>query len=115
MVLKCACPGCPNREKPAKVRKSALPTPTDDRLTFHTFPVNDPKRLRRWLLAVQRDVDFPLRYVSQMRLCSEHFSPDDFKTGPGKIRRLLKSTAVPSLFLQNKEYARGLIKLRLNL
>ncbi|XP_052440707.1 zinc finger MYM-type protein 4 isoform X2 [Carassius gibelio] len=103
MVLKCACPGCPNREKQAKIRKSLLPTPTDDRLTFHGFPVNDPQRLRRWLLAVQRDVDFPLRYVNQMRLCSEHFSPDDFKPGQGKMRRFLKSTAVPSLFLQNKE------------
>ncbi|KTG35827.1 hypothetical protein cypCar_00003562 [Cyprinus carpio] len=62
MVLKCACPGCPNRQKPVRIRKSALATPRDDRLTFHGFPVNDPRRLRRWLLAVQRDVDFPLRY-----------------------------------------------------
>uniref|UniRef100_A0A8C2BT03 Si:ch211-173p18.3 n=2 Tax=Cyprinus carpio TaxID=7962 RepID=A0A8C2BT03_CYPCA len=103
MVLKCACPGCPNRQKPVRIRKSALATPRDDRLTFHGFPVNDPRRLRRWLLAVQRDVDFPLRYVSQMRLCSEHFLPDDFKPGQGKMRRFLKSTAVPSLFLKIKE------------
>ena len=25
MVLKCAFPGCPNREKPTRKRKSALP------------------------------------------------------------------------------------------
>lgn len=103
MVLKCAFPGCLNREKPARVRKSALPTPPDDRLTFHTFPLNDPERLTLWLLAVQRDVDLPLRYVKQMKLCSEHFSPDDFRPGLGKIRRFLKSTAVPSLFLKNTE------------
>ncbi|XP_058617369.1 uncharacterized protein LOC131530888 [Onychostoma macrolepis] len=100
MVQKCAFTGCPNRRKPARLRKRAVPT-TDERLSFHTFPVNDPQRLQLWLLSVQRYVDLPLGNVSQMRLCSEHFSPDDFKPGQGKIRRKLKSTAVPSLCLLN--------------
>ncbi|XDV34446.1 hypothetical protein PO909_004604 [Leuciscus waleckii] len=41
MVLKCAFPGCPNREKPTRRRKSALPMPQNEWLTFHTFPSND--------------------------------------------------------------------------
>lgn len=104
MVLKCAYPGCPNREKPASVRTIELPKEKSSKeiLSFHRFPVDDSKRLKLWLLAVHRDVNFPLRYVKQMRLCSVHFPPDDFK--PSKVtRRYLKSTAVPTLFFQNTQ------------
>ncbi|XDV14686.1 hypothetical protein PO909_014899 [Leuciscus waleckii] len=45
MVLKCAFPGCPNREKPTRKRKSALPMPQNEWLTFHTFPSNDREHL----------------------------------------------------------------------
>ena len=40
-VLKCAFTGCLNREKPRRKRKSALPMPQNEWLTFHTFPSND--------------------------------------------------------------------------
>ncbi|XP_077052160.1 zinc finger MYM-type protein 4-like isoform X3 [Siphateles boraxobius] len=99
MVRKCACRGCPNRQKQPRRRKSALPNPTDERIHFYSFPVNDPERLKLWLLLVQRDVNLPLQIARLLTLCSEHFSPDDFRPGMGKIRRKLKKTAVPSLCL----------------
>uniref|UniRef100_A0A8C1NCT6 THAP-type domain-containing protein n=1 Tax=Cyprinus carpio TaxID=7962 RepID=A0A8C1NCT6_CYPCA len=55
MVRKCACRGCTNRQKQPRRRKSALPMPTDERIHFYSFPVNDPERLKLWLLCVQRD------------------------------------------------------------
>ncbi len=103
MVLKCAFPGCLNRQKPKSVRKSALPTQRHKSISFHSFPVNDPERLKLWLVAVHQDVDLPIRYIKQMMLCSEHFSPDDFRPGQGQIRRHLKSTAVPNLSLLKTE------------
>ncbi|XP_057187611.1 uncharacterized protein LOC130552933 [Triplophysa rosa] len=96
MVLKCAFPGCPNREKPAEIRQSLLPRSSGEMLSFHNFPLNDGERLTSWLLAVERDVDLPIRYAKQMRVCSEHFSLDDFKPLNG-TRRFLKATAVPIL------------------
>ncbi|XP_053485778.1 zinc finger protein 660-like [Ictalurus furcatus] len=101
MVLKCAFPGCQNLEKSARVRKSAFPSPPDERLTFHRFPVNDPERLKLWLLSVHQDITLPLHCVRQMRLCSQHFTPDDFRADEGKIRRYLKKTAVPVMFIQH--------------
>ena len=41
MVLKCAIPGCPNREKPTRKHKNALPMPHNEWLAFHTFPSYD--------------------------------------------------------------------------
>lgn len=101
MVRKCAFPGCPNREKITSKRKGALTLPQNERLTFHRFPSNDRERMNLWLLAVQRDVNLPINFVKHMRLCSEHFSPDDFKSVQQK--RLLKSTAVPNLFIQTNK------------
>uniref|UniRef100_A0A8C2EIR4 THAP-type domain-containing protein n=2 Tax=Cyprinus carpio TaxID=7962 RepID=A0A8C2EIR4_CYPCA len=101
MVRKCAFPGCPNREKLTSKRKGALTLPQNERLTFHRFPSNDRERLNLWLLAVQRDVNLPINFVKHMKLCSEHFSPDDFKSVQQK--RLLKSTAVPNLFIQTNK------------
>ncbi|XP_026123350.1 piggyBac transposable element-derived protein 4 isoform X3 [Carassius auratus] len=99
MVRKCACRGCPNRQKQPRRSKNALPTPTNERIHFYSFPVNDPERVKLWLLCVQRDVDLPLQLARLLTLCSEHFSPDDFRLGLGKIRPKLKKTAVPSLCL----------------
>uniref|UniRef100_A0A8C1T5F7 THAP-type domain-containing protein n=2 Tax=Cyprinus carpio TaxID=7962 RepID=A0A8C1T5F7_CYPCA len=69
MVRKCACCGCPNRQKQPRRHKCALPTPTDERIHFYSFPVNDPERLKLWLLCVQRDVDLPLQIRPFEGLC----------------------------------------------
>ncbi|XP_077050139.1 uncharacterized protein LOC143697096 [Siphateles boraxobius] len=111
MVRKCACPGCPNRQKQPRQRKSALPKPTDERIHFYSFSVNDPERIKLWLLCVQRDVDLPLQIIRLLTLCSEHFSPDDFRPVTGKILRKLKKTAVPSLCLPHTKICKQYVQL----
>lgn len=100
MVRMCAFPGCFNRQKAVRLRPRALSP--EERLTFHRFPLNDPERLRLWLLAVHRDTSLPIQSLDVLRLCSEHFSRDDFKSDEGNVRRYLKSTAVPVLFLKTE-------------
>lgn len=94
MVHKCAFPGCKNLKKKLRARKSALAGLTSDRVTSHRFPVN-----HLWLLAVHRDITLSIRYFKHMRLCSEHFSQDDFRADEGKARRYLTNTAVPVNYL----------------
>lgn len=96
MVRMCAFPGCFNRQKAVRLRPR--PVSPEERLTFHRFPLNDPERLKLWLLAVHRDASLPVQSLDVLRLCSEHFSRDDFKSDEGNARRYLKSTAVPVLF-----------------
>ncbi|TRZ01842.1 hypothetical protein DNTS_004281 [Danionella cerebrum] len=98
MVLKCAFHGCKNQEDVLDKRKSS-----DERLSFHAFPTLDLERLRLWLLAAHRDVDLPLQHVKQLRICSEHFSPEDFKPYKGKRCRQLRSSAVPHVGPQQTE------------
>ncbi|XDV17615.1 hypothetical protein PO909_023447 [Leuciscus waleckii] len=109
MVRKCACLGCPNRQNQPWRRKSALPTLTYERIHFYSFPpVNDPERLKLWLLCVQRDVDLPLQIVRQLTLCSEHFSPDNFRLGTGKIcRKLKKKQLCPACVYHTQSNSEG--------
>ncbi|KAK2891298.1 hypothetical protein Q8A67_013941 [Cirrhinus molitorella] len=101
MVRMCAFPGCSNRQKAVRLRPR--PLSPEERLTFHRFPLNDPERLKLWLLAVHRDASLPIQSLEVLRLCSQHFSRDDFKSDEGNARRYLKSTAVPVLFLKTEE------------
>lgn len=59
------------------------------------FPLKDSKRLIQWLKAVQRDNWTPTKYSF---LCSEHFTKDSFSKRLEDQHRLLKPTAVPSIF-----------------
>ncbi|XP_006005316.1 THAP domain-containing protein 4 isoform X1 [Latimeria chalumnae] len=85
MVICCAALNCTNRQ--GKVDKSAV--------SFHRFPLNDSKRLIQWLKAVQRENWTPSKYSF---LCSEHFTKDCFAKRQEDQHRLLKPTAVPSIF-----------------
>eukprot|EP00069_Balaena_mysticetus_P022306 bmy_14213T0 len=60
-----------------------------------SFPLKDSKRLIQWLKAVQRDNWTPTKYSF---LCSEHFTKDSFSKRLEDQHRLLKPTAVPSIF-----------------
>ncbi|KAL0625069.1 Peroxynitrite isomerase THAP4 [Plecturocebus cupreus] len=62
---------------------------------FIRFPLKDSKRLIQWLKAVQRDNWTPTKYSF---LCSEHFTKDSFSKRLEDQHRLLKPTAVPSIF-----------------
>ncbi|XP_055045177.2 uncharacterized protein [Misgurnus anguillicaudatus] len=95
MVRNCAYPGCLNLFK--KIRLRSQPRSERERLTFHRFPTFDPYRLESWLLALQLDTNTPMRKLKAWRICSDHFSPDDFRvTLGGQI--WLKSTAVPIVY-----------------
>ncbi len=107
MVFSCVYPGCFNKAKPSRLR--ARTSKGDAPLTFHTFPVNDPERLKLWLLAVRWDVNTPLEKVYRRVMCSEHFRSEDYKGRMGQSRRLLKS-AVPALLLQPKEVTSNVIR-----
>ncbi|KAL1256000.1 hypothetical protein QQF64_014061 [Cirrhinus molitorella] len=90
MVLTCAYPGCRNLFKSVRLRASTQ----TGKLTFHRFPTFEPDRLHLWLLALQMDINTPMRLLKVWRVCSEHFAPDDFKNISGN-QVLLKSSAVP--------------------
>lgn len=98
MVLTCAYPGCRNLFKSVRLRASTQ----TGKLTFHRFPTFEPDRLHLWLLALQMDINTPMRLLKVWRVCSEHFSPDDFKAISGN-QVLLKSSAVPMFVSQRTE------------
>ncbi|KAM6178501.1 peroxynitrite isomerase THAP4 [Rhynchocyon petersi] len=85
MVICCAAVNCSNRQGKGDKRS----------VSFHRFPLKDSKRLLQWLKAVQRDNWTPTKYSF---LCSEHFTKDSFSKRLEDQHRLLKPTAVPSIF-----------------
>ncbi|XP_038604865.1 peroxynitrite isomerase THAP4 isoform X1 [Tachyglossus aculeatus] len=85
MVICCAAANCSNRQGKGDKRD----------VSFHRFPLKDSKRLIQWLKAVQRDNWTPTKYSF---LCSEHFTKDSFSKRLEDQHRLLKPTAVPSIF-----------------
>ncbi|XP_007941465.1 peroxynitrite isomerase THAP4 [Orycteropus afer afer] len=88
-----ACqPGLSPREHPAS-NSTRTPGTRDSSRT--AFPLKDSKRLLQWLKAVQRDNWTPTKYSF---LCSEHFTKDSFSRRLEDQHRLLKPTAVPSIF-----------------
>ena len=60
-------------------------------VTFHSFPLNDKERLKKWLAAMRRD-DFTPTVHS--RICAKHFLKSDYHP----YSRYLIKTAVPSIF-----------------
>ncbi|XP_051522031.1 uncharacterized protein LOC127422499 isoform X4 [Myxocyprinus asiaticus] len=102
MVRICAFPGCFNREKLVRLRHSGSKSQGES-LTFHRFPRHDPQRLKLWLLALRLDPSTPTKIVRGLKVCSEHFSPDDLIENGSTGRRVLKSTAVPMLVPKTEE------------
>ncbi|KAB0387687.1 hypothetical protein FD755_002643, partial [Muntiacus reevesi] len=76
-------------------RANAPRAPGTDARPDAVFPLKDSKRLMQWLKAVQRDNWTPTKYSF---LCSEHFTKDSFSKRLEDQHRLLKPTAVPSIF-----------------
>ncbi|XP_071402545.1 piggyBac transposable element-derived protein 3-like [Centroberyx affinis] len=97
MARACAFPGCSNRVKRVSLRQRQQPT-TDPPLSFHGLPLHDPGRLKLWLMALQLDLDLPVGTLRALRVCSQHFSPDDVRPNADNGETgepLLKATAVP--------------------
>uniref|UniRef100_A0A8D0B8S2 THAP domain containing 4 n=1 Tax=Salvator merianae TaxID=96440 RepID=A0A8D0B8S2_SALMN len=102
MVICCAALNCSNRQGKAPRGRAAV--------SFHRFPLKDSKRLIQWLKAVQRDNWIPTKYSF---LCSEHFTKDSFSKRKEDQHRLLKPTAVPTIFqLSQKRDSRDYVKRR---
>ncbi|XP_058043026.1 peroxynitrite isomerase THAP4 isoform X1 [Ahaetulla prasina] len=87
MVICCAALNCSNRQGKGPRGQVAV--------SFHRFPLKDSKRLIQWLKAVQRDNWIPTKYSF---LCSEHFTKDSFSKRLEDQHRLLKPTAIPTIF-----------------
>ncbi|KAM9008431.1 peroxynitrite isomerase THAP4 isoform 2-T2 [Ara ararauna] len=79
----------------ARRRRERPLTRTPGKAPAYGFPLKDSKRLIQWLKAVQRDNWTPTKYSF---LCSEHFTKDSFSKRLEDQHRLLKPTAVPTIF-----------------
>jgi len=95
MPLSCAYPMCFKILKCKRVY-----SPGQKVLTFHRFPVHNPARLKQWLLALHLDINTPEHALASKRVCSDHFSDEDFKPSQIGDRRFLKLSAVPKTCLQ---------------
>uniref|UniRef100_A0A673FP46 THAP domain-containing protein 1 n=1 Tax=Sinocyclocheilus rhinocerous TaxID=307959 RepID=A0A673FP46_9TELE len=74
MLFSCVYPGCFSRAKPLRLRSEK--SRGDSPVKFHTFPVNDPERLKLWLIAIRWDVNTPKEKLYRRVLCSEHFNDE---------------------------------------
>jgi len=81
MVITCIVKGCDNKEK--------VYSP----VMFHRIP-NYHKRRKLWLAFLNRNPKIPLETLRKWRVCSEHFTQEDY-TSTG-LR--LKDTATPTIF-----------------
>ncbi|ESN97847.1 hypothetical protein HELRODRAFT_85043, partial [Helobdella robusta] len=45
------------------------------KITFHKFPIDDEELARKWLKNIARKDFHPSQ---RTRVCSKHFTPDDF-------------------------------------
>ncbi|XP_068582703.1 THAP domain-containing protein 1-like isoform X3 [Cebidichthys violaceus] len=86
MVRPCVFPGCSNKEVSWSPYR------------FHRVPLHDIGLKKQWLVTLNIDSDTPLAKLRQLRVCSDHFSEEDYlRPRPNKLdRHLLKRTAVPN-------------------
>ncbi|XP_060866748.1 THAP domain-containing protein 2-like [Metopolophium dirhodum] len=78
-----SCAACTNRYK------------VGQNIHFFRFPISKNELMTKWLSAMRRK-----QFVASQwsRLCSVHFTEQDFQVRPGAHRLLLKDNAVPSIF-----------------
>ena len=99
-MVYCVAIGCNNNTK----SKTSSQTSPDPKLSFHTFPRDKELRLQ-WIQKIRRANWKPSKHS---RLCSEHFTNDQFTDTPDsdnvqmdcstRRRRTLKAHAVPTTF-----------------
>ena len=85
----CSVPGCSNSTRNSKV-------------SFHSFPLNNPSLLAKWIANIKRDKFKPNKHS---RVCGEHFDKQCFvedksvfypSMAPSRVRRL-KDNAAPTV------------------
>ncbi|XP_063770430.1 THAP domain-containing protein 5-like [Pseudophryne corroboree] len=62
---------------------------------FFRFPMKDPERLSKWVVAIRRKNWKP---SASSRICSDHFTDNDYMLRPGAMVPRLRLDAVPSIF-----------------
>ncbi|XP_068090125.1 uncharacterized protein [Hyperolius riggenbachi] len=62
---------------------------------FFRFPMKDPERLSKWVVAIRRKHWKP---SASCRICSDHFTDKDYMLRPGAMVPRLRLDAVPSIF-----------------
>ncbi|NP_001280300.1 uncharacterized protein LOC100163631 [Acyrthosiphon pisum] len=78
-----SCAACTNRYK------------VGQNIHFFRFPISKNELMTKWLSAMRRK---QFEATQWSRLCSVHFTEQDFQIRPGANRLLLKNNAVPSIF-----------------
>ncbi|KAM3937290.1 THAP domain-containing protein 1-like isoform 1-T2 [Leptodactylus fuscus] len=78
----CAAKGCKNRLSKGCGKH------------FFRFPMKNPEYLAKWLAVIRRDKWKPSIYS---RLCSDHFTEEDYMLRPGASYPYLRLDAVPSI------------------
>lgn len=68
------------------------------KVSFHCLPNGEQAR-KAWLIAIKRAPPFNIRTA---RVCSRHFTEDDFLKNIASGRRILRDGAVPSVFTFKK-------------
>lgn len=107
MGKKCAVIDCRSGYDPTRKDKELLGTDGDscDKKHIYSFPKAAELRAE-WLTAISRQHGLNLDHSG---VCELHFKPEDFEadviesTGAKRLRRRLKSGAVPFLFASNPE------------
>ncbi|XP_033739285.1 THAP domain-containing protein 3-like [Pecten maximus] len=84
----CCVPFCTNDS-----RKAAT---SDLKISFHLIPKAESLK-KRWIVAIRRDEGPLFKVTSSTYVCSEHFTPEQFKRTLTGIKKL-KDGAVPTLF-----------------
>lgn len=70
-------------------------------VSYHKFPT-DMQMKKRWIAAIKRDEGQYFTVSKATKVCSEHFVESDFWPSVACGRRLLRDTAVPSVFAFRK-------------
>ncbi|ROJ78715.1 THAP domain-containing protein 1 [Anabarilius grahami] len=81
MVITCIVKGCDNKEK------------VYGAVMFHRIPTHHIQR-RAWLAALNKNPKTPLMTLKKWRVCSEHFTPEDYTCTGTR----LKDEATPTIF-----------------
>uniref|UniRef100_G3MTP4 THAP-type domain-containing protein n=1 Tax=Amblyomma maculatum TaxID=34609 RepID=G3MTP4_AMBMU len=66
-------------------------------VSFHGFPT-DPALYKKWIIAIRKDEGANFTVGKSTKVCSKHFRETDYVPGVASGYRLLRDTAVPSVF-----------------
>ncbi|XP_073714375.1 zinc finger MYM-type protein 4 isoform X4 [Misgurnus anguillicaudatus] len=90
MGVYCIVKSCNNKQR----------RPGNSTMMFHRIPTKNAELMNQWLLALDIDPHTPVATIKGHRVCSEHFTEDDYFLKIRTKKRVLKDTAIPSLIVQ---------------